>query len=215
MPKISYAFEKGGPKKLEIAYKGLYKNLTVTVDGRQVGEFTEQKELTSGKSFTLKDGSLLKVQLVSNFAGTELRVLRNGQALPDSASNPETRVKTAWGVLFFIAGLNLLLGAVTLFVESDYLEQMGFGWYNLIYGVFFLGMGFLVRRLSNVALILSILVFSADTVMSLFTADNFDTSPSLFWLISRIVLIIPLVQGVSAIMDLKKTALPVKTKLKK
>lgn len=33
MPKQTYALETGGPKRLEVSWKGLYKDLTIALDG--------------------------------------------------------------------------------------------------------------------------------------------------------------------------------------
>ncbi|MBN1315829.1 MAG: hypothetical protein JXA42_10185 [Anaerolineales bacterium] len=45
---------------------------------------------------------------------TELQVLHNGKPLPDSASDPEKRIKTAYSIVFFIAGLSIILGILNI-----------------------------------------------------------------------------------------------------
>jgi hypothetical protein len=37
----------------------------------------------------------------------------NGQPIPGSASDPQTKVKNAYGMVYFVAGLNLVLGLVS------------------------------------------------------------------------------------------------------
>ena len=178
--------------------------MTLKLDGIQIGEVPDSKTLTAGQEFRLVDGSIVKVQMVSNLAGTEIQVLRNGQPLPGSASNPETRVKTAAGLIFFIAGLNILIGLIATFFNSDILYQIGVTWLNILFGVFFLVMGLLVRKRSKVALILSIVVFSLNAVLAIFGSILAGVTPSIPGLLMRVVLIIPMVQAVKSIDQLKK-----------
>jgi hypothetical protein len=204
MPKQSYSLEPGGPKRLEIQWKGLYKNTTITLDGLQLGTVLDQRLLRAGHELPLTDGSLLKLHLVSNLAGTELRVTRNGVPLPGSASNPETKVNTAAGIIFFVAGLNLLLGIIGLLTRSEFLATLGIGWYSVIFGAFFLVMGLLVKKRSMVALILSIVVFSLDALLGVIGSVALGGSAAIGGFVFRVFLIIPMVQGIGAIKALKK-----------
>lgn len=204
MPKQSFSLEPGGPNRLEIQWKGLYKDTTITLDGVQLGMVLNQQLLRAGQEYQLVDGSLLKFHLVSNLAGTELRVTRNGIPLPGSASNPETKVNTAAGIIFFVAGLNLLLGIIGLLTRSEFLATLGIGWYSILFGAFFLVMGFLVKRRSMVALILSIVVFSLDALLGIIGSVAMGGAPAIGGLVFRVFLIIPMVQGVGAITALKK-----------
>ncbi|MBA4385409.1 MAG: hypothetical protein C0410_11785 [Anaerolinea sp.] len=208
MAKQSYSLEPGGPKRLEISWKGFFKNTTIIMDGMPLGTIKDHMALRTPQEYQLSDGSMLKVQLVQNLSGAELQVTRNGVPLPGSASNPETRVKTAWGIIFFIAGLNLLLGIIGLLTQSELLASLGIGWYSLVFGGFFLIMGFLVKKLSKVALILSIVIFSLDALIGIIGSIALGGSPAIGGLLVRIILIIPMVQGVGAITALKKPSVP-------
>lgn len=204
MPKQSWLLEPGGPKRLEIQWKGQYKDTTITLDGVLLGTVLNQQLLKAGQEFQLGDGSLLKLQLVSNLAGTILRVTRNGIPLPWSALNPETKVNTAAGIIFFVAGLNLVLGVIGLLTQSEFLATLGIGWYSIIFGAFFLVMGLLVKNRSMVALILSIVVFSLDALLGVIGSVAMGGSAAVGGFVFRVFLIIPMVQGVGAITALKK-----------
>ena len=208
MPKQSFALEPGSTHRLEIQWKGLYKDTTLTLDGVQLGPVLDQGLLRAGQELPLPDGSLLKLHLVSNLAGTELRVTRNGIPLPGSASNPETKVGTAAGIIFFVAGLNLLLGVISLLTRSEFLASLGIGWFSIIFGAFFLVMGFLVKKRSMVALILSIVVFSLDALVGVIGSIAMGGAPAIGGLVFRVFLIIRMVQGVGAITALKKPSAP-------
>jgi len=64
MPKNSFALEAGGPKRLQISWSGMWKNIQVTLDGQQLGTIPDKAALEQGAEFPLPEGSRLKVQLV-------------------------------------------------------------------------------------------------------------------------------------------------------
>ncbi len=204
MPKQSFAFEPGGEKRLVIEWKGMFKDLTIKVDGVQVGLIPDQKALVAGKEIRIKDGSKISVQLVSSFSGSELQVLRNGKPLPGSESSPEARVRTAAYVLYFLAALGVVAGMVSLFYESRILGILGVGWYNILFGAVYLILGLLVSRNSIGALVLAVLVFSGDALSSILLGAAKGYEPSVYGLLMRVFFLIPLVQGIRAIVEIRK-----------
>jgi hypothetical protein len=204
VPKQSFAFEPGGEKRLVIEWKGMFKDLTIKVDGVQVGLIPDQKALVAGKEIRIKDGSKISVQLVSSFSGSELQVLRNGKPLPGSESSPEARVRTAAYVLYFLAALGVVAGMVSLFYESRILGILGVGWYNILFGAVYLILGLLVSRNSIGALVLAVLVFSGDALSSILLGAAKGYEPSVYGLLMRVFFLIPLVQGSRAIVEIRK-----------
>lgn len=203
MPKQSFALEAGGENRLEISWKGMYKDLTVSLDGNSIGVIPNQKALSAGQEFRSVDGSIIKVQLVSKFMSTELQVLRNGQPLPGSASDPQTKMKNAYGMVYFVAGLNLVLGLVSFLFNVEFLQQIGIGFGSILFGLVFLALGFFVQRKSTVALILAIVIFALDGIVGFFLAVSQGYNPGSGGIIARIFLLIPMIQGVGAIKALK------------
>jgi len=203
MPKQSFALEEGGEKRLEVSWKGVYKDVTISLDGSSVGVIPDQKALSAGQEFRLLDGSTLKVQLVSKLMATELQVLRNGQPLPGSSSDPQARLKNAYYMGSFVARLNLVLGFVSFLFNVEFLQQIGIGLGSVIFGLVFLALGFFVQRKSIVALILAIVIFALDGILGIVFAAFQGSNPGSGGLIARIFLIIPMVQGVGAIKALK------------
>src|SRR5690242_1086047 len=97
------------------------------MDGNVVGVVPGQRELKAGSDVRLMDGSTLRVQLVRGLLSQEVRVLRDGIPLPGSASDPAQRLKTAYGILFFLGALNVLLGLVAEVAQVDFLLAIGVG----------------------------------------------------------------------------------------
>ncbi len=204
MPKQSYALEAGGEKRLEISWKPFWKDITVTLDGNSIGTIPNQKALTSGQEFRLPDGTALKVQLVSRVTSTELQVLRNGQPPPGSASDPQIRLKYAYWVVYFVAGLNLVLGLISFLFNVEFLQQIGIGFGSILFGLVFLVLGFFTQRKSMVALILAIVIFALDGLAGLFLSAAQGGIPGIGGLFARILLLIPMIQGIGAIKALKQ-----------
>jgi hypothetical protein len=203
MPKQTFALEAGGEKRLEVSWGGMFKNTTVSLDGNSIGVIPDQKALFAGQEFRLTDGSTIKVQLVRGFLSTELRVLRNGQPLPGSASDPQTRLKNAYNMVYFVAGLNLVLGIISSLFNIQLLQQFGIGFGSIIFGLVFLALGFLVQRKSIVALIVAIIIFAVDGIAGFFLASVQGYSPSVGGIFARIILMVPMVQGIGAIKALE------------
>jgi hypothetical protein len=202
MPKQSFALEAGKEKRLEISWHGMWKDMTISFDGKIVGVIPNQKALSSGQEFTLVDGSILKIQLVSVFMNTQLRVLRNGQPLPGSSSDPQTNLRNSYQAVYFIAGFNIILGAISFLYNVDLLQQVGVGFGSIIFGLVFLTLGFFVQRASSIALMFAIGIFALDSIVGFFlsAAQGYNTGGGV---IVRIFVLIYMFQGLKAIKVLK------------
>jgi len=205
MAKTQFALEAGGPKRLELSWGMFWKNFQVTLDGKQVGSVSGgQKELKDGVEFRLPDGSELHVQLVQNAMNVELQVLRNGAPLPGSATDPEQRVKSAAYLLYFLAGLNTLLGVVAMVMMSELLEGLGVGIGNILFGAIVAALGFFTYRRSRVAPVLAIVLYVADSLYTLATLSGAGRSPPIAGIFFRIYIIYALVQAVKAAGELAR-----------
>ncbi len=206
MAKMLFALEQGGEKRLQVSWKGMYKETSVFLDDQLVGTIQGQKALAAGQDFTLIDGSVVHVQLVTKVFNTELQVLRNGQPLPGSATDPQARLKAAYIITYFIAGLNPVLGLVATLFQVEFLQQLGIGFYSLIFGLIFLVLAIFIQRKSMVSLILAIIIFIVDGVLGFVFSAIAGVTPSTTGILGRVILLIPMFQGISAIKALKKQA---------
>jgi hypothetical protein len=204
MEKKNYAFEPNRKKRLELSWHGLWKDMTVSVDGNLIGIIQDQDALLAGREFQLPDNSRLNIQLVKKFTSVELQVLRNGRPLPGSIAHPESILRTAYGVIFFIAGLNLITGVVAEIFRVQWLLQAGFNYFDIVFGLVFLVLGLFVKRLSNVALIIAIVVFALDGIVLCVLPIMRGNNPNTAFLLVRILLIIPMYRGISAIKAIKQ-----------
>lgn len=206
MPTRKFSLKQGEPARLELTWRGIWKDIRVLVDGREIGEIPDGKALKAGRDFTLPEGlGTLRVQLVQSFGSAELQVLRNGQPLPGSGSDPEVRFKGAWGIILFIAGFNFLIGLGTVVFEIELFERLGLGVGSLIVGVVYLGLGLLVKQLrSRIALGLAIALFALDGIATLVMSMDGGGTPPVGGIIVRVFLLLPMIKGFEAIKQLEE-----------
>ncbi len=206
MAKQSYALEPGGPKRLHVTWSGIYRDIAVKLDDRTLGSIPDQKGLIKGQDFRLPDGSKLHVQLVSTFMTAELRVLRNGEPLPGSSSDPTARLRNAYLLVYVVGGFNAVLGAVSLLLNVQFLRDVGIGLASFLFGLIFLGLGFLVQKKSLFALIVAIVLFIIDGLSAVVFAAAAGGSAPVTGLFVRVILLVPMFQGIGAIKALKHDA---------
>jgi hypothetical protein len=204
LPTKRFALEPNQPKRLEISWKGNWKRLAVSLDATPVGAIETKKELQGGKEFTLADGSTLEVRLRQTFFSPELQLLRNGSPIPGSGSDPQARLAMAYGVIFFVAGLSAIVGVIAELFHIDLLLRLGFGIWSLVGAAIYGILGYFVRKRSLSALIIAIALFALDGVLSIVLAAEQGLQPSGGGIVTRIILLIPMIRGVPAIQALKQ-----------
>ncbi|MBN1532899.1 MAG: hypothetical protein JXA20_09570 [Spirochaetes bacterium] len=204
MPGKRLALERGGEKVVELSWKSFWRDFTVRVGSEELGRIEGQRELSEGRDFTLRDGSVLNVRLVRRLLLPELRVLRDGVPLPGSATDPGQRLKIAWGIIYFIGGFNLLLGLIALALRPPLLLQMGIGHGSVAAGCIFLLLGFFVMRRSAVALVLALALVVLDGLWTLYiTAAGGGGMPT-GGIVMRIFFVIFIYRGFGAIRELRR-----------
>ncbi len=198
------ALEAGGPERLELRWSAFWKNFQVILDGRQVGEASGSKQLKEGVQFQLPDGSSLSVQLVTKAFDAELQVLRDGVPLPGSASDPEQRIRNAAYLLYFLAGLNTLLGVVVMAIGNDFLEGLGMGIGSVLFGAIVAVLGFFTYRRARVAPILAMVLYVADSLYTFGFAISEGGRFPIAGIIIRIYILMALYKAVQAAAELAR-----------
>ncbi|RMF64299.1 MAG: hypothetical protein D6743_09500, partial [Calditrichaeota bacterium] len=185
MPKQAFALEPGGKKRLEVSWKRGFEKVFVWFDGRVVGFIPDRRALSAGQEVRLPDSSTVTFQVVRKFLSRKLRALRNGQPLPKTVSDPERRWKNAYGVLYLIAGINLVLGTVALLFNVEFLQQLGAGLGSILFGLVFLILGYFIQRKSVAALITAIVLFAFDALVGVVLAVAEGGTPSTGGLVAK------------------------------
>jgi hypothetical protein len=205
MTTMNLALESGGPKRLELSWGLSWKNFRVTLDGKLVGTVEGgQDELKTGVEFRLPDGSALNIRLNKGLMNVALEVLRDGQPLPGSSSDPEQRVRSAAHLLYFLAGLNTVLGVLALALDSEFLQNIGMGIGSILFGAIVATLGFFTYRGSRVAPGLAIVLYVGDFLFTFFATASEGGRPQVGGIFVRIVIIHALWKAVEAAGELSR-----------
>jgi len=148
--------------------------------------------------------STLGVRLETGFGKGGLLVTRDGQPLPGSTSDPETLVKTAGAIVYFLAGFNLLIGILALAFDIKFLQD-NFGYGPLVVGAIFGVLGFFSMKRSMVALIIAIVLYSVDGVLTLgiqFASTSRGHSPNIGFIFMRVIFLMAMIRGARALSEL-------------
>jgi hypothetical protein len=208
MPTLRYALEPNGPKRLELAWEGQYRNFVVKLDDQVIGQVAGQKALSAGHTLPLPDGSSLTLKTTGSALANELRVLRNGQPVPGSASDPTVRLRNTYQIIFFIAGVNLVLGLLGGLLRPDILRQLGVGWGTFMLGAVYLLLGLLVRQRRLLALVLTLVFYGLETVMGQLVPLLSGSGQNVAGLLVSALFLWGLYQGLPAIRQLRRTEAP-------
>jgi len=195
MPTQKFSFKKGEPVRLEVLWKWLWKDVSILLDGQEIGRFANRKMLKEGREFYLQDGSVLKIKLSSSWFAPLLEVLHNGKPLPGSGSDPNIKLALAYSYIFFIGGVTIIHG---LIVVSSKTPQGGFG--MIIIGGIYIFLGFLVKRQSMIALAIAFVVYLLNFLLELASGQVGGN----LWL--TIAAFVCMYEGFRAIQDLKRSA---------
>lgn len=177
MPSKNYALDRGGPERVGVAWEGAFKELSVTFDGTPLGSFTTAKELEAPKTLPLPDGSQLTVALAKFGPFPELRISRDGAALPGTSGDPQTQLAGAYTMLFLVAALNAGLGLIAGIGEIEFLQSIGIGWGSILAGIIYAGLAALVKRRSTAALAVAVTLFILDGLFTFVVAAEAKVSP--------------------------------------
>jgi hypothetical protein len=139
MPSRKFPLDNG---ELEIAWKGLWRDVVVSVDGAQIGTVATQKEMKQGRTFTLSNGAVLEIKLEQNGDDFTLRVSKDGKPL-SSRQRGGVVGQVLAVVLLLLALVGLGAGAMTEAGMLDLMPEQ-------------VGEGFLFIGAGGVALILAV-----------------------------------------------------------
>jgi hypothetical protein len=199
MATIKYALERGGPKRLEISYKGNWKDFTIRLDGNVIGTMTDVEQLKAGQEFTLDDGSTLKVQ----YKFPAIRLSRDGQPL--LLYDPVQHLSYAYKIIFFFGAMNLVFGIFGTFLNTTVENLPTGGVLSIAFGILFLVLGFLIMRRSIIALSIAAGILAIDMVIAIFFPPNLPQFALIIGLAFRMLILLVMLRGFFAVKALKQT----------
>jgi hypothetical protein len=205
MPSNKFFLDDQKTQQIEVRWRGFWKDITVNYNGNPMGGFQNLSHLKQGETFTLHDGSPLRIYYSSSYGEQGIRIEHNGRPLKGSIGDPATRLKSILGLAIFIGGLNIVLGAVAEFGDVEFLKQMGIGWVLIVIGAVIIGLGYCVNRYRSVpALIAIIAILAIDIVATVAVAASEGGRPGTGGIVLKVFIIIAMVRGFRAIREVKE-----------
>jgi len=204
MPQNKFYLDEQKTQELIISWRGWWKDITVTLNGQVIGGFQNFSHLKQGNVFHLPDGSTIAMHYSSERYAQGIRVDLNGRPLKGTSGDPEVKLKSVFGIAIFIGALNLIIGAIGEFGDSEFLRDLGAGWGIMVLGAIVIGLGFCVWKFRSVAaLIIIIVLLVADIILSLYFSMEAGGRPGIGGTVLKVFMIIALSKGFAAIRELK------------
>lgn len=194
MGAVLLALEEGGPRNLELFWRGEWQDLQIELADQPVGSVSDPLQLEQGVEFTLPDGSVLHVQLV----GEELRVLRDGVSLHENAADPVQRARAATYMLYGMAACATAIAMISFVIAKNPGKQASVTFFNVLFSGFVAVLGFFMFKRWRVAPVLAMAFLAIDTLV---TARAMLMSPegpglaAIMWLIVRVLIFGALYNG--------------------
>lgn len=205
MAKQKFHLDTAKTQEVLVQWKGIWKDVTVSHNGTVLGEpIPNMAALKQGRDYTLPDGRTLNVKFEAGITKNRLELKVDGRPIAGSAGDPKVQLKLAAGVIWFIAGLSILLGVLGM-TGVKFIEQMGIGWPSVAVGAV---MGvlawFTASKKSQVALGIAIGLFAVDTILTLMAGMDAGGRVPTTGLIVRVFLFLAMFQGFAAIKKVKE-----------
>jgi len=204
MAKVKYALEKGGPKRLEVSWKGNWNEITVRLDGSLIGSIADIEQLKEGKEFQLEDGTSLKVQLERKSIFPFINILKDGQPLPSPGPEPAKRLGFAYKITFLIGGANIVFGLIGSPFQSKPWNIPVAGIWPVVIGCLFLVLAFFIMRRSMTALAIAVGIFAIDMIVAIIFRWDLPRVFLIASVVFRILILLTMIQGFGAIKALKQ-----------
>jgi hypothetical protein len=205
MQPMRLALVPDGSKRLEVAWQGRWKNLTLKLDGAPVLTVPTETELKAGRQVETQAGTL-GVQLKTPAFGRQLWLTVDGRPIPGTAADPARRLAESYGALYFVAAVNVVLGAVSA-LDVVPLREFGFGIVSVAAGGLFGVLGFAVHRYrSTAALAMAMGLLALDGAASIAAAMRAGAGAPPSGLVIRVLILVYLSRGFGALRELRATA---------
>jgi hypothetical protein len=157
----TYTIDPKSHRRLEFYWENQWKELTLYVDGVEVGTVPDRDALIAGQefTFTLPDGALVKVKLSQEPPTPRLQVTYNDKLLhPDSSFN--------------LSLITLLLGAATFIgrphslLPDAFLQEADLGMRSIIVGGVWVVLAMLMKQRARLAATLTFVLWLLDCLVS-------------------------------------------------
>ena len=203
MPSRKFLLDKKNNQELEIKWKWHFQKIIVYLGVKKLWLIDAEKDLKQWKEFELDNGSKLFVKVVKYlWFIPELEILLDWKILPDSPTDPNLQLDQVFWLIAVIAWLNILLGILwSLWI--DFLIALQVGFVSIVYGLLLLVLAVWLKKKCGICLWIIVVLWIIELVYRFYLMMN-TGDVSVWWIIIKIVILVFMLRGFSAIKKLKK-----------
>jgi hypothetical protein len=197
-------------EKLDLYWKGFYKDFTVKLDNNELGVIKTRKELKEGREFISGHNKKLEIRLVMQLGIIPvLEILFNDNPVPGTMTDPKRQLNNIFYFILTIAALYIISGLTGLISNIEAFSDHGIGINSIIYGLLFIMMGLIInKRQSMFALIAVISLIGLDIIFVLIRIAEYGVKSNPWpTLAIKMLIMLYLCKGFSALMRLRQLKL--------
>jgi len=207
MPHKVYFLNTEKKEKLDLYWKGSFKDFTVKLDNNELGVIKTKKELKEGREFVTGYNKKLRIRLFMQLGIIPcIEILFNDNPVPGTATDPKRQLTDIFYFVLFIAVLNIVSGLISLIFDITAFSDHGIGLNSIIYGVLFIMMGLIInKRQSMFALIAVISLLGLDIIFVLIRIAEYGVQSNPWpTIVIKMSFMLYLCKGFSAIMRIRQ-----------
>ncbi len=199
----TYFLDTEKKEKLELQWKGSYKDFTIKLDNNELDIIKTKKELKKGREFVTGYNKKLEIRLVRQLGIIPcIEILFNDKPVPGTMTDPQRQLNGIFNFILIIAFLYIISGMAGLISGIPAFSDHGIGLNSIIYGVLFIMMGLIInRRQSMFALIAVVSLIGLDIIFVLIRIAEYEVKSNPWpTIVIKMLLMLYLCKGFSAIM---------------
>lgn len=177
MPTRKYPLNFGSPEKVEISWKGYYKDIVIKFNGVTIAEFDSKHQLEFDSKHQLREFVSIPIsenQEIEIRIKKEPEILMNSLPLPGSTGDPVFRVRHAYLALYLYGALNLFIGSILIGIARlD--EVLLLGNISIILGFVFILLGVLTQRANKFGILIAITLLLGHILTLIIIPTDGDT----------------------------------------
>ncbi len=203
MPHKTYFLDTEKKEKLELQWKGSYKDFTIKLDNNELDIIKTKKELKNGREFVAGYNKKLEIRLVRQLGIIPcIEILFNDKPVPGTMTDPQRQLNGIFNFILFIALLYIISGIAGLISGIPAFSDHGIGLNSIIYGVLFIMMGLIInKKQSMFALIAVVSLIGLDIIFVLIRIAEYEVKSNPWpTIVIKMLLMLYLCKGFSAIM---------------
>ena len=210
MPHKVYFLNTEKKEKLDLYWKGSFKDFTIKLDNNELGVIKTKKELKEGREFITGHNKKLEIRLVMQLGIFPcIEILFNGKPVPGTMTDPKRQLTDIFYFVLFIAVLYIVSGLAGLIFDIPAFSDHGIGLNSIIYGILFMMMGLIInKRQSMFALIAVISLLGLDIIFVLIRVAEYGVKSNPWpTIVIKMLFMLYLCRGFSALMRLRQLKL--------